>query len=123
MKKLLIVDDQQEIREMLELVFKFVGFNKLFTAKNGEKAIDIAKKEKPDLILMDVKMPGKIDGLEATRILKNDPVSKKSVIVMLSAQTQKNDRNKAFLYGADHFISKPFSPLALANKVEQLLQK
>lgn len=53
-KKPLIVNDQQEIREMLEFVFKFVGFNKLFTAKNGEKAIDIAIKEKPDLILMDV---------------------------------------------------------------------
>jgi YesN/AraC family two-component response regulator len=66
MKKLLIVDDQQEIREMLELVFKFAGFRKFFTAENGEKAIDIAKKEKPDLILMDVKMPGKIDGMEAT---------------------------------------------------------
>ena len=121
MKKILIVDDLAEIRELLETTLKLAGFQKLFLAKNGQKAIDVARKEKPDLILMDVMMPGKIDGLEATRILKKDPLSKKSIIVMLTAQTQKNDRLKASLYGADHFISKPFSPMALVKKVEQWL--
>ena len=73
MKKILIVDDLEEIRELLETTFKLAGFRKLFLAKNGQKAIDVARKEKPDLILMDVMMPGEIDGIEATRILKKDP--------------------------------------------------
>jgi CheY-like chemotaxis protein len=121
LKKILIADDLEEIRELLEVTFKSAGYQSLFMAKNGKNAIEIARKEKPDLILMDIMMPGKIDGLEATRILKKDPGSKNSIIVMLTAQVQKNDRDRAFVYGADHFISKPFSPKVLVKTVEQWL--
>ncbi|MCK5057489.1 MAG: response regulator [Candidatus Aminicenantes bacterium] len=121
MKKILIVDDLEEIRELLETTFKFAGFQKLLLAKDGKKAIDIAKKEKPDLILMDVMMPGTIDGIEATRILKKDPETKKSIIVILTAKCQKNDSERGYASGADYFFFKPFSPQDLIKKVDKMI--
>ena len=75
MKKILIVDDQLEVRELVEVTMR-VGEYQILKAQSGEEAIDIVKAEKPELIIMDIMMPGGIDGLEATRILKNDPKQK-----------------------------------------------
>jgi len=121
MKKILIVDDQLEVRELVDITLRSSGI-KILKAGNGEEAIAAARSEKPDLIIMDLMMPGKIDGLEATRILKNDEQTKKIVILMLTAKGQKSDIKKGYEAGADGYFTKPFSPLELINKVEETLE-
>ena len=121
MKKILIVDDQDEVRELVEVSLRMEEY-KIFEARNGEKAIDHARNEKPDLIIMDIMMPGKIDGIEATRILKNDPETRGSIIIMLTSKGQKGDIKKGYEAGADDYFVKPFSPLDLIRKVEEVLE-
>ena len=120
MKKILIVDDQLEVRELVEVTLKSEDYE-IFQAENGEKAIEIARAERPELIIMDVMMPGSIDGIEATRTLKNDPETKQLSIIMLTAQGQQIDRDNGFKVGADDYFIKPFSPLELIRKVEEVL--
>jgi len=120
MKKILIVDDQMEVRRLVEITLRVEDYQ-ILQAESGEKAIEIVKTEKPDLIIMDIMMPRGIDGLEATRILKNDPETKDSTIIMLTAKGQEADRKKGFEAGADDYFIKPFSPLELIKKVEEVL--
>ena len=120
MKKILIVDDQMEVRRLVEMTLRVEDYQ-ILQAESGKKAIEIVKTEKPDLIIMDIMMPGGIDGFEATRILKNDPETKDSTIIMLTAKGQEADREKGFEAGADDYFIKPFSPLELIKKVEEVL--
>lgn len=121
MKKILIVDDQLEVRELVEITLKSDDYE-VFKAESAEKAIEITKTENPDLIIMDIMMPGGIDGLEATRIIKSNPETKDCSIIMLTAKGQQLDREKGFKAGADGYFVKPFSPLELINKVEEILK-
>lgn len=123
MKKVLIVEDGDEVRELLQLVFRLSGYKKIFSAENGEKGIDLAKKTKPDLIVMDVKMPGKYDGIKATKVVKSDPELQKCKIAMLSANCQRKDIEMGFNAGADAYFFKPFSPVEFMNGIENLLRK
>jgi len=120
MKKILIVDDQLRIRELVEVTLRISDY-RILQAESGEEAIEIVKTEKPDLTIMDIMMPGGIDGLEATRILKNDPGTKDCAIIMLTAKGQEADREKGLEAGADGYFIKPFSPLDLIRKVEEIL--
>ena len=120
MKKILIVDDNLEIRELVNVTLKGDGYQ-ILEAETGQEAIKIAKAESPDLIIMDIMMPGEIDGLEATRILKNDPVTKDCKIIVLSAKGQKIDIEKGSEAGGDEYFVKPFEPLDLIMKVEEIL--
>jgi len=120
MKKILIVDDHEEIRKLVELTLRVEDYQ-ILQAKNGEDAIKIVKVEKPDLIIMDVVMPGEIDGIEATRILKNDPETKACTIIMLSSKGEEEDVKRGMDVGADDYFTKPFSPLELIRKVEEVL--
>ena len=120
MRKILIVDDRLEVRELVEVTLRVKNYL-ILQAETGEEAISIAKAEKPELILMDIMMPGGIDGLEATRILKNDPQTKDCTIVMLTAKGQRADKEKGFEAGADDYFVKPFSPLDLIKKVEEVI--
>ena len=91
MKKILIVDDQIEVRELVQVTLE-VGDYKILSAENGQQAIDIAQAEHPDIILMDIMMPGSdVDGLEACRRLKMDSSTRDITIVMLSAKGQESD--------------------------------
>lgn len=120
MKRILIVDDQVEVRELVEVTLRSDGYQ-VFQAKSGEEAIEIARSVKPDLIIMDIMMPGGMDGLEATRALKNDPETKGSIIIMLTAKGQETDKEIGLQVGADDYFAKPFSPLELIEKVEEVL--
>jgi len=120
MKKVLIVDDHKEVRELVQVTL-CSGDYQILQAKSGKEAIDVVKTEKPDLVIMDIMMPGKIDGLKATRILKNDPETKSCKIIMLTVKGQKSDRQKALIAGADAYFVKPFSPIELINKVEEVV--
>ena len=121
MKKILIVDDQLEVRELVEVTLNSADV-KILQAGNGEEAIKTARSEKPDLIIMDIMMPGAIDGLSATRTLKSDPQTKDIVILMLTAKGQEQDIEKGNSAGADGYFIKPFSPLELMHKVEEVLE-
>jgi two-component system phosphate regulon response regulator PhoB len=120
MKKILVVDDMKEIRELVEFTLRSEDYQ-IFQAKSGDEAIKLARAEKPDLVIMDIMMPGGIDGLEATRVLKNDPETKECTIIILTAQGQQADREAGFEAGADDYFAKPFSPLELIKKVEEVL--
>jgi CheY-like chemotaxis protein len=121
MKKILIVDDQIEVRELVQVTLE-IGDYQILTAENGQQAIEIAQAEHPDIILMDIMMPGsKVDGLEACRRLKKDPATGDITIVMLSAKGQESDLHAGKAAGADDYFSKPFSPIALIEKVEQVM--
>jgi len=120
MKKILIVDDRLEVRELVEVTLRVKDYS-ILQASSGEAALETVKAEKPDLILMDIMMPGGMDGLEATRIIKNDPETKDCTVIMLTAKGQQADREKGLEAGADDYFVKPFSPLDLIKKVEEVL--
>ena len=120
MKKILVVDDQLQIRELVEVTLRVEDY-RILQAKSGEEAVEIVRAEKPDLTIMDIMMPGGMDGLEATRIIKNDPETKDCTIIMLTAKGQEADREKGLEAGADDYFTKPFSPLDLIRKVEEIL--
>lgn len=121
MKKILIVDDQAEVRELVQVTLE-IGDYKIFTAENGQEALEIAQAEHPDIILLDIMMPGSdVDGLEACRRLKSDPATSDITIVMLSAKGQESDIDAGNNAGADDYFTKPFSPIALIEKVEEVM--
>lgn len=121
MKKILIVDDREEIRDLVERTLRR-GDCEILKAANGEAAIEIARVEKPDLIMMDVMMPGTIDGFEATRIIKSDPETEGCKIIILTAKSQPVDMKRGGEVGADGYFVKPFSPLELMRKVDDMLE-
>jgi len=120
MRKILIVDDELEVRELVEVTLRGDTYQ-IFQARDGQEAVDIARAEKPEIILMDIMMPGNLDGLEATRRIKNDPETKDCKVIMLTAKGQESDREKGLEAGADDYFIKPFSPLELIRKVEEIL--
>lgn len=122
MKKILIVDDQVEVRELVEVTLRSDNYQ-VFLAESGEEAIKLAKNIKPDLIIMDIMMPGGIDGLEATRTIKKNPETKDCIVIMLTAKGQETDRKKGIEAGASDYFIKPFSPLQLIQKVDDILRE
>lgn len=121
MKKILIVDDQVEVRELIEVTLR-IGDFEIFQAENGPKALEIARAEKPELILLDVMMPlGGMDGFEVCEQLKKDPVTADMTIILLTAKGQDVDIQRGREVGCNGYFVKPFSPLELMNKVEEVL--
>ncbi|MEP7285657.1 MAG: response regulator [Chloroflexota bacterium] len=122
MKKILIVDDQPTVRELVSVTLE-IGPYQILTAENGDQALALAQAEVPDLILLDIQMPGgKLDGLEVCRILKSAEPTKRIHIIMLTAKGQDWDKQVGYDVGADDYFVKPFSPLELINKVEDILK-
>ena len=121
-RKILIVDDHSEVQKLLEIVLHKDG-RKFFRAGNGEAAIEVARREKPEIIFLDIMMPGGIDGLEVTQILKKDPLTAGCFIITMTAKVQKRDRALALQAGADDYVSKPFNLPELEEKVEKILQR
>jgi len=121
MKRILIVDDREDNVELLEMTIKRGNFEVL-RAGSGETALEIARIHKPDLIIMDVIMPGEIDGLEATRIIKNNPETRDCKIIMISGKDHATDREAGLEAGAQYYFMKPFSPLELIRRVDELLR-
>ncbi len=120
--KILIVDDQPEIRNLLAITLDAVHYE-IHHASNWVSALGMTRGVKPDLILLDVMMPGEYDGLEVCKRIKNDKELSSTIILILSARSQIADRYKALEAGADDYLTKPFSPLALMDKVSLLLTK
>ena len=122
MKKILIIDDHERIRELVAVTLGDIGDYQILEAENGETGVEVVKEKMPDLILMDVTMPGKYDGLGATRILKENPATNNIYIIMLTAKGQVADKEMGRQAGADGYFVKPFSPIELIEKVESVLE-
>jgi two-component system, OmpR family, phosphate regulon response regulator PhoB len=119
MKKVLIVDDCKEIRQLVATTLDIGEFT-VYEASNGLKAVEMAKKWIPDLVIMDIAMPGSIDGIEATRQIKSTPATASCQVIILTGS--RVDRQKDGLAaGACDVLTKPFSPLDLIGKVESIL--
>ena len=114
-KKVLIADDEFHIRRIVADKISKAG-HIVFTAENGQEAVDIAKKEKPDIILMDLMMPV-LSGIEAIKILKQDSDMANIPILVLTAMEFGEDNDIAAVVGANNIITKPFSPKELLNVV------
>ncbi len=117
--KVLVVDDEVNITQILEFSIGAEGFD-VITAQNGEEAVEKARREQPDLIILDVMMP-KIDGYEACRILKANPLTKNIPVVLLTAKGRDIDKRLGMEVGATDYIVKPFSPNRLIERINQLL--
>lgn len=122
-KKILIADDNLFNRELLEDILKrFKPYGvEIFSAENGPEAYEVAKREKPDLILLDIMMPG-MSGHEICEKIKDDPEMKKTYIIMVSARTQQEDRMQAASVGADEYVTKPYDVRLIRERVQKVLE-
>lgn len=118
-KTILVVDDEPAICANLQALLETRGF-RVIAASNGREAVDLAREERPGLVLMDVKLPV-LDGLEACRCLKEDKATRKIPIVMLTALDTLADVEKAVACGADDYLTKPLDTEKLLGKVKQYL--
>jgi DNA-binding response OmpR family regulator len=119
--RILVVDDDRRILELLEIAFTAHGF-RVVTAPDGEEATKLTLAERPDLVVLDVRLPKK-SGLEVCEWLRRDPDDPMVPIVMLSAITDTETRLQAFTRGADDYLTKPFSPKELIARVKRLLAR
>ena len=117
MKKILLVDDEQDIIDSLKFVLETSGFE-CYSADNGEDGLNLARQISPDLILLDVMMP-KINGFKICRLLKYDNKYKNIPILMLTARSQEEDKLIGEETGADEYITKPFDINELVAKIEK----
>jgi two-component system, OmpR family, alkaline phosphatase synthesis response regulator PhoP len=120
-KKILIADDEPDIIEILSFNLKGEGYE-VMTAKNGDEALEKAKSFKPDLIILDMMMPGK-NGLEVCNILRTQSMFAGTLIVFLTAINDENTEIKSLENGADDYLTKPISPKVLLSKVSSLLRR
>jgi DNA-binding response OmpR family regulator len=119
MAKVLIADDQANMRQLVRLTLE-TGRFEIFEAPDGDAALALARRERPDLVFLDWTMPG-LPGIEVCRALRDDPANDGMRIVMLTARSQPDDRDAAHSMGADDYITKPFSPIRLLEKVRDVL--
>ena len=117
--KILVVDDEVNITQILEFSIGSEGYD-VVSASNGEEAIEKARREQPDLIILDVMMP-RIDGYEACRILKANPLTKNIPVMLLTAKGRDIDKRLGYEVGATDYIVKPFSPNKLIDRIHELL--
>lgn len=118
-RKILIVDDEPNIVMSLEYGFKKKAFE-VFVARDGTEALEIAKKEVPDVILLDIMMP-QMDGYETLKRVRNEKNLKDAKVIFLSAKSKMADVEKGLKMGADGYMTKPFSIKKILTDVEQLI--
>jgi len=120
-KTILIVEDEEDIQELIQFNLKKEGYS-IISAYDGEKAIDLAHKEKPNLVLLDLMLPG-LDGLEVCRNLKQNNSTRNIPVIMLTAKTEDMDMVTGLELGADDYITKPFSPRILIARIRAVLRR
>ncbi|MDF2433818.1 MAG: two-component system, OmpR family, alkaline phosphatase synthesis response regulator PhoP [Mucilaginibacter sp.] len=120
-QKILIVDDEPDILELIEYNLKKEGYQ-VFLARNGQEAVAEAKRSLPDLIVLDIMMP-KMDGIEACRIMRTMPEFKNTFMVFLTARSEEYSEIAGFNVGADDYIAKPIKPRALVSRINAILRR
>jgi len=118
-KRVLVCDDEPYIVESVSYVVRKAGYGVL-TAEDGDTALAVARRDRPDLVFLDIMMPG-LPGDEICRRLKSDPATRHIHVVILTARGQEEDERRAMELGADEFMTKPFSPRKLKDRVLRVL--
>ena len=121
MAKIVIAEDEPDIRTLITFTLQFAGHEVIPTA-NGAEAVEAVRREKPDIVLMDVRMP-RLTGYEACRQLKADESTQDIPVVFLSAKGQESEVQEGLEAGAIDYILKPFSPDQLTARVQEILQQ
>ncbi len=119
MAKILIADDEQDIRDLLTYTLRFAG-HEVIVASDGEEACQLARREKPALVLLDVRMP-KMSGYDACRQMKADPALRHIPVVFVSAWGQESEVKLGLAAGAAGYVVKPFEPSVLIQQVANLI--
>ena len=117
--RILVVEDQDSIRRMIEALVAARGYD-VSAASSGAKALDMVSVEPPDLVLLDLTMPGQFDGFEVCRRLRSEPTTRAIPIIVITALDDDGARTRATEAGATAFYTKPFSPIALLKEIERL---
>ena len=120
MKRILIVEDQSDIRKLIRMTLEFEDYE-IHEASDGSQGLHLARGTRPDLVLLDVMMPGEMDGLQVCQALRKDPQLRSAKVVLLTARGQARDREAGAAAKADEYLVKPFSPLQLIETIERLM--
>jgi two-component system cell cycle response regulator DivK len=120
-KRILVVEDQEDLRGVLRTLLTGSGYEML-EAADGEAGVAKAKSEAPDLILMDIQLPV-LDGYDATREIKADPMLAGTPIIAVSSFAMKGDEERARAAGCDHYVTKPYSPIQLLRIIRGFLSE
>ena len=118
-KRILVVEDHEDNRQILRVLLGSAGYQ-MIEAHDGETALTTAASERPDLILMDIQLPG-LDGYEATRRIKADPALRGIPIIAVTSYALSGDEEKARAAGCSAYVAKPYSPLELLKKLREYL--
>ena len=119
-QRILVVEDNAKNLKLLRDVLQFSGYD-VAEARSGEEGVELAGKRTPDLILMDLQLPG-IDGIEALRLLRANPTTRSVPVVAVTAFAMKQDRSRVLLAGFDGYVEKPVSVRALPSQVKSFLR-
>ncbi|MEN6520801.1 MAG: response regulator [Armatimonadota bacterium] len=120
-RRILIIEDDAEIRLILEMSLKYSGGFEPILACDGVEGIETARREKPDLILLDALMP-RMDGYAACRLIKHDESLKNIPVIFLTAKTGRKEIDRAIRAGACGYLTKPFDPLQLAAEIDKIVE-
>jgi DNA-binding response OmpR family regulator len=120
-KKILVVDDEPDVASLLTLMLKSQGYE-VVAAGDGQEALEKARAENPDLILLDVMLP-RLDGYKVARMLKFDENYRHIPIIMLTAKIQEKDKQTGMEMGANDYVTKPFDTAILLAKIKDILAK
>ncbi|OFV98499.1 MAG: two-component system response regulator [Acidobacteria bacterium RIFCSPLOWO2_12_FULL_54_10] len=121
-RKVLLVEDEEDIRKVAQISLQFRGNWAVAVAVNGEECLAMAASDPPDLILLDCMMP-RMDGYEACRRLKQDPVLSHIPVIFLTAKTQESEIKKGLAVGAVGYLTKPFNPMNLVEDIMKVLEE
>lgn len=121
LKKILIIEDDPEERLILSRELKKEGFI-VYEAPTGEEGLRIFKEDKPDLVILDVVLPG-IDGWEVLRRIKKGPLSRKVPVIMLTGKTEDKDKIKGYEIGADYYVTKPYNINRLLPVIKNMIEE
>ena len=119
-RKILLVDDDDMVRDLVAATLKG-GDYQLLQAADGGKGLELAREHRPDIVFLDVNMPV-MDGVTVCQAIKSDPATAHVTVIMLTALGQEVDKDRARRAGADGYFTKPFSPLTLLRRVDEVLQ-
>src|SRR5213594_1749811 len=120
-RKILIIEDEQDVADLLALNLRKTGY-RVSTAADGASGLQKARDDKPDFIILDLMLP-KMSGLEVCRILKSDTATSHISILMLTAKAEEVDRIVGLEFGADDYVTKPFSPREIMLRIRAILRR
>jgi CheY-like chemotaxis protein len=117
--RILVVEDQDSIRRMIEALVQARGYE-VTAVSSGVKALDVASTHPPDMVLLDLNLPGQFDGFDVCTRLRADPLTRAVPVVIISAMDDDESRARATAAGATAYYTKPFSPIALLKEIDRL---